>query len=71
MPCPAMELGVMGPFVAVFRFESRGKTLVATWCVVGANVLVARSGTACRAPTVRNDRSGESERCRARACLAR
>jgi len=25
MPCPAMELGAVEPFVAVFRFERRGK----------------------------------------------
>jgi hypothetical protein len=46
MPCPAKELGEIGPFITVFRLESKGKTFVAAQCVVGANVRVARSGTA-------------------------
>jgi len=29
MRCPAMELGGIAPFVAMFRFESQGKTFVA------------------------------------------
>jgi hypothetical protein len=41
------------------KSESRGKTFVAAWCVDGARVRLARSGTACRAPTVGN---GKGER---------
>ena len=56
MPCPANELGGIVPFVAVFvaMSERQAPTSVAAWCVDGARVLVARSGTACRAPTVGN-----------------
>jgi len=42
MPCPAQELDAIGPFVAMFRFESTGKTFVANvvrgWreCACGA-----------------------------------
>ena len=50
MPCPADELGGIGPFVASRKF--RAKHLKRTRCVDGVGVLVARSGTACRAPTV-------------------
>ncbi len=59
MPCPAMELGAVGPFVAMFRFESKGETFVAARCVDGACLLVGRSGTACRAPTVGNSKGEE------------
>ena len=59
MPCPAMELGGVGPFVAMFRFESKGKAFVAARCVDGACLVVARSGTACRAPTVGNGKGEE------------
>jgi hypothetical protein len=54
MPCPAKELGGVGLFVAMFRFESKGKTFVAAVSGDGARVHIARSGTACRAPTVGN-----------------
>jgi len=48
MPCPAKELGVIEAFVAVD--DSRTKNGSA-WRDDGARLLVARSGTACRAPT--------------------
>src|ERR1700746_3883351 len=52
MPCPAKELGGIAPFVAMSNLRVTGKTFLAAWCVDGARVLGARSGTACRAPTV-------------------
>jgi hypothetical protein len=42
--------------------QIEGKTFVAAWCVDGARMLVARSGTACRAPT-----AGEKRERRTRA----
>ena len=46
------------------RFESKGGTFVAARCVDGAWLLVGRSGTACRAPTVGKKQRRRKERCR-------
>ena len=48
MPCPANELGIVEPFVAIENSNANAGGAVS---VDGACVLVARSGTACRAPT--------------------
>ena len=60
MPYPAKELGVIELFVAVD--DSRTKNGSA-WRDDGARLLVARSGTACRAPTGKM-RKCDKERCR-------
>src|ERR1700746_3412683 len=52
MPCPAEGLGGSAPFVAMANLRVKEKTFLAACWVDGARVLVARSGTACRAPTV-------------------
>jgi hypothetical protein len=52
MPCPATELGAIVPFVAMQKFKGNGKYSKARDAVDGEDVRVARSGTACRAPTV-------------------
>jgi hypothetical protein len=51
MPCPVNELGAVVPLVAVSKFEGNSETLDARGALNGERVLVARSGTACRAPT--------------------
>src|SRR5580700_5717621 len=53
LPCPALELGRGVPFGVVVGSVDAGdpNTVVARLCWCGANVLLARSGTACRAPT--------------------
>ena len=48
MPCPANELGIVEPFVTIENSKANTGGAVS---VDGACVLVARSGTACRAPT--------------------
>jgi hypothetical protein len=47
------------PFVAVWQFEGDDEALEARVSSDGAGLLVVRSGTACRAPTVG---SGETEK---------
>jgi hypothetical protein len=60
MPCPAKELGVIELFVAVDDSRTKnGSALLDD----GARLLVARSGTACRAPTGKM-RKCDKERCR-------
>jgi hypothetical protein len=58
MPCPANDLGIVEPFVAIENSEASAGSTVS---VDGACVLVARSGTACRAPTERNKKGGGRE----------
>jgi hypothetical protein len=60
MPCPANELGIVEPFVAIENSEASIGSAVS---VDGACVLMARSGTACRAPTGKN-KDENQERCR-------
>ena len=57
MPCPANELGVVEPFVAI---ENSKANTGSTISVDGACVILARSGTACRAPT--GEKSENEER---------
>ncbi len=61
MPCPAKELGGIAPFVAMFGAisERQRQNVVASDLLDGAGTRVARSGTACRAPTVGNGKSRE------------
>jgi hypothetical protein len=47
MPCPASKLGVIVPFVTLLKFRARHFEAACFVDVTG--VLVARSGTACRA----------------------
>src|ERR1700720_5055256 len=49
LPCPAMELGEVVPFAWELVFEFRPFELAAV--LDGAELPLARSGTACRAPT--------------------
>ena len=59
MPCPANELGIVEPFVAI---ENSKANTGSTVSVDGACVLVARSGTACRAPTGNNSDENQERR---------
>jgi hypothetical protein len=52
MPCPANDLGIVEPFVAIANSKANTGSAVP---VDGACVLMTRSGTACRAPTGKNN----------------
>ena len=61
MPCPVKELGSDWAIRRDVEIQMRPRNICSARRVDGARVLVARSGTACRASTVGNDESEKND----------